>query len=112
MEVSQAHFNWKPLAFTRSLDKDPQRGVLSWSFLGSVRVSMAGFSVSFQNTRSAAITLVPLCSLAVLPLTGGGGGGRMWTDATLVCCQTVAGGMESEGIYKLCKLLCLTVGCL
>ncbi|XP_043102670.1 protein kinase C zeta type isoform X4 [Puntigrus tetrazona] len=57
---------------------------------------MAGFCMSIQDSHGATLPLVPMCSLVVVPLTGGGGGGRMWGDATMVCSPTV----EGESIYR------------
>lgn len=75
----------------------PSRRTFSpgWSFLGSTWHAMAGFCVSIQDSYGATLSLVPFSSLVVVPLTGGGGGGRMWGDATLVCSRTVEGGIHS-----------------
>lgn len=87
---------WAPSLYTLTRQRPSQRTFSpGWSILGSAWHAMAGFSISIQNSQGATLTLVPLCSLVVVPLTGGGGGGRMWGDATLVCSPTVAGGIHS-----------------
>lgn len=105
VEVSQTYFNWSwslsLLPLHAHQKKILAEDVQSWLVLSGVRWhAMAGFCVSIQDSHGATLPLVPLCSIVVVPLTGGGGGGRMRGDATLVCSATVAGGIHSANVSR------------
>ncbi len=93
---------WASCFYTLTRQR-PSRRTFSpgWSFLGSTWHAMAGFCVSIQDSYGATLSLVPFSSLAVVPLTGGGGGGRMWGDVTLVCSSTVEGGIHSAYLSEI-----------